>query len=110
MALLGVEHRAHLVGHGPHAFADLAVPGQPGLEADAHVPIFIRRDPTRGFDLGLRNHGARFHVRVQLVAGAIEEARVDEDDAFARDANAFFEVDRRAALLVHDADLERVGG
>ena len=84
--------------------------GQADFEADAHVPVFVRREPTRALDLGLRHHRARLHVRVHLVAGAVEEARIDEDHALAAGANALLQVHGRAAFLVHDADLQRVRG
>jgi hypothetical protein len=45
---------------------------------------------------------------VDLVARAVEESRVDENDALTRRADAFFQIDRGSALLVHDADLDRV--
>jgi hypothetical protein len=45
---------------------------------------------------------------VDLVAGAVEEAGVDEDQPLARRADAFLEVQRGAPLLVHDADLEGI--
>ncbi len=83
---------------------------QAHIEADAHVPIFIGREPPRAFDLGLRHHRSRFHVRVHLVAGAVEEARIDEDHALAAGADAFLQIHGRAAFLVHDPDLQRVRG
>ena len=58
--------------------------------------------------LRLADHGPGFHAGVDLVAGAIEEAGVDEEHARSRRADAFLEVDGGAPLLVHDADLERV--
>jgi hypothetical protein len=45
---------------------------------------------------------------VDLVAGAVEEAGVDEGDAVLRGADALLEVDAGAPLLVHDAELHRV--
>ena len=46
---------------------------------------------------------------MNLVAGAIEKAGVDEDHPFAGCADAFLEVDRGAPLFVHDADLDGIG-
>ena len=107
MSMLAVEHRAHLVRRSPHALADLAMPRQADLEAHEHVPVLIGADPACVFDLRLRYDGPGFHVGVQLVARAVEEARVDEDDPVAAGADALLEVDGRAPFLVHDADLER---
>ncbi len=45
---------------------------------------------------------------MDLVAGAVEEAGVDEADALGGVLDAGLEVDRGAALLVHDADLHGV--
>jgi hypothetical protein len=45
---------------------------------------------------------------VDLVAGPVEEAGVDEGDPVLRGADAFLEVDRGAPLLVHDAELHGV--
>ena len=42
------------------------------------------------------------------IARPVEEAGVDEDDPVLGLPDAFLEVDRGAALLVHDADLERI--
>ena len=56
----------------------------------------------------LRSIGAGFHGGVDLVAGAVEEAGVDEDDAVLRGADAGLEIDGGAALLVHDAHLDGV--
>ena len=45
---------------------------------------------------------------MDLVAGAVEEAGVDEATRSLRGADACLEVDGGAPLLVHDADLDRV--
>ena len=42
---------------------------------------------------------------MNFISGAIEEPRIDEDDAIFCRPNAFLEIDRRAPLLIHDADL-----
>ncbi|MCY1303025.1 hypothetical protein D9M70_527130 [compost metagenome] len=47
---------------------------------------------------------------MHLVAGAIEEAGIDEDHAIGRRGDAGLEVDTGAPLLVHDAHLQRVPG
>ena len=45
---------------------------------------------------------------MDFVAGAVEETGVDEGDAMTRRADAFLEVHRSAALLVHDPELHRI--
>ena len=82
-AIFFSKHRRHLVGHGPHALADLRLAGQAAGEADIDVPVFIGRDPRRLLHVVLADHRAGFHRGVDLVAGAVEEAGVDEDDAVA---------------------------
>ena len=47
---------------------------------------------------------------MNLVAGAVQEAGVDEDEALLHLPDAFFEIQGRAALLVHYPDLQRVPG
>ena len=103
---LGFHHPGHGLGHGPHAFADLGVAGQAAGEADVDVPVFVGADPGLAFHVGLALHGAGFHGGVNLVAGAVQEAGVDEDDPVGGLADAFLEVDGGAAFLVHDADLD----
>ncbi|OMQ40209.1 hypothetical protein BKP54_28915 [Ensifer sp. 1H6] len=105
-----LQHRRHQVRHGPHALADLRMAGKPAFETDVDVPVFVSADPGGLFHVALADHRTGFHRSVDLVAGAIEETGVDEDDAFARGADALLEIDRRAALLVHDAHLHGVGG
>ncbi len=102
------EHRGHQVRHGPHALADLRAARKPAFQTDIDIPVFVSRNPCGLLHVALADHRTRFHRGVHFVAGAIEEARVDEDDAFAGSADAFLEVDRGAALLVHDAHLHRV--
>ena len=102
------HHARHLVRHGPHALADLRVPREAAGQAHVHVPIFVGKHPPRPFDFGLGDHGAGAHVGVDFIARAIQEARVDEDDPFLGGLNASFQVNRSAAFLVHDADLQGV--
>ena len=45
---------------------------------------------------------------MNLVAGTVQKAGVDKHDALAGRFDARLEVDRRAALFVHDADFERI--
>ena len=47
------------------------------------------------------------HGGVDLVARAVEEPGVDEDQPLAGLVDAGLQVEGRAALLVHDADLDR---
>jgi hypothetical protein len=107
--LLG-HHVGHPVGRGPHALADLRLAGQAAGEADIHVVVLVRLDPGRAPHLVLAQHRPRLHGGVDLVAGAVEKAGVDEHDAVRRGGDAGLEVDRGAPLLVHDAHLEGVAG
>ena len=108
VANLLLQHGRHLVRHGPHALADLGLARQAAANADIDVPVFVGLDPWLGLHLGLRDEGAGFHGGVDLVAGAVQEAGVDEHAAFLGLGNAGSEIDRRPAFLIHDADLQRV--
>ncbi len=102
------QHVRHLVGRGPHALADLGMAGQAIDKSDIDVPVFIGLDPGLGLHVVLADHRPRFHRGMDLVAGTVEEAGVDEHDALQGVLDAGLEVDRGAALLVHDADLHGV--
>jgi hypothetical protein len=69
------------IGRRPHALADLRLARKPAGEADLDVAILIGRDPVAALHLALAHHRPGPHRRVHLVAGAVEEAGVDEDDA-----------------------------
>ena len=106
--ILAASIVCHPVGRGPHALADLGAAGEAGGQADLDVALLIGRQPGLGLDRVLAHHRAGFHGGVDLVAGAVEEAGVDEHDAVARGVDAGREVGAGAALLVHDADLDGV--
>ncbi|CEG06811.1 hypothetical protein BN961_00181 [Afipia felis] len=78
-------------------------------QAGVDVGILVSLDPGACLHLGLTDQRAGFDRSVDLVAGAVEEAGVDEADALGCVLDAVLEVDGGAAFLVHDADLERVG-
>ena len=63
---------------------------------------------SRRLDLALGHHRPGLHARMDFVAGAVEEAGVDERDPPADRLDARGEVGRGAALLVHHPDLDRV--
>ena len=102
--LLG-EHVGHQVRRGPHALADLRPAAQPAGESDVHVVVLVRGEPALRPHLRLANHRAGLHRGVDLVAGAVEEPGVDEREAPGRGPDALREVQRGAALLVHQPDL-----
>ena len=108
MADLLFQHIGHAIGRGPHALADLRATRQAAGEADLDVAILIGRDPVAALHFALADHRPGLHRRVHLIPGAIEEAGVDEDDAVAHGMDAGGEIGRGTALLIHDADLERV--
>ena len=102
------EHGGHQVGHGPHALADLRLALQAGGQADVDVVVLVGADPLLRLHGALAHHGAGFHGGVDLVAGAVEEAGVDEHHAILGRLDAGLQVHGGAALLVHDADLQGV--
>ena len=81
---------------------------QAAFQTDVDVPVFVGLDPRGGFMSSLADHRACFHRGVHFIAGAIEEAGIDEHDAFFRSADAFFQVDGGATLFIHDADFQGV--
>src|SRR5262245_39890386 len=109
MADLGLHHRGHIVGTRPHALADLRLAGEPRGEADQYVAILIGLYPSLRLHVVLAKYWSGLHRGMNLVAGAIEEARVDEEDAPAGGEDASLEVCRGAALFVHDADFDGFG-
>ena len=106
VADLGLVHVGEAVGRGPHALADLGPAQQAALETDVDVEVLVGLDPGLALHVVLAHDGAGQHRGVDLVAGAVEEAGVDEDDPLAGLVDAGLEVERRTPLLVHDADLD----
>mmetsp|Transcript_108186 Transcript_108186/g.286687 ORF Transcript_108186/g.286687 Transcript_108186/m.286687 type:complete len:731 (-) Transcript_108186:3-2195(-) len=105
---LGLEHGQHAVGLGPHSLADLSPALEIGVQADVDVGVLVGLDPGLLLHVGLADHGPGHHAGVDLVAGAVEEAGVDEEDARGGGSDALAQVDTGAALLVHDAHLDGV--
>ena len=95
MADLGLQHVGHPVGHGPHALADLRLALETAGQADIDILVFIGRQPFAGLHLALAHHGAGIHGGVHLIAGAVQEAGIDEDDAVLGGADAFLQVGAR---------------
>ncbi|MHC3926378.1 hypothetical protein ACMZ4W_01481 [Brevundimonas naejangsanensis] len=110
MPRLGRQHIAHAVRRGPHPLADLRPARQARLQADVDIAVLISLDPAGLAHRLLADDGAAFHHRVDLVARAIQEAGVDEDHPALRRRDAVHQIDAGAALLVHDAHLQRQGG
>ncbi|MNH97428.1 hypothetical protein D3C73_501280 [compost metagenome] len=102
------EHRRHQVRHRPHAFTDLRATLQAGAQTDIDVPVFVSADPLLSLHVGLAYHRAGFHGGVDFVASAVEETGVNEHHALAGRFDAGLEIDRGAALLVHDPDFQGV--
>ncbi|MNQ48223.1 hypothetical protein D3C85_620950 [compost metagenome] len=102
------EHGGHQIRHGPHALADLRAAAQAAAETDQHVVALVGLNPRRALHVALAQHRPGFHGRVHLVAGAVEEAGVDEGHPRAGGGDAGLEVDAGAPLLVHDAHLQGV--
>src|SRR5690606_26898136 len=89
-----LHHLLHFIRHGPHALADLGVARQAALKTDIHVPVFVGGNPLLLLHVGLAHHGARFHGGVDLIAGTVEEAGVDEHDTLFGNTDTFFQVHR----------------
>ena len=102
------QHFRHQIGHRPHAFADLGFAGQAALQAGLDVAGFVSGNPFAGFHVAFAYHRARLHGGVHFVAGAVEEAGIDEDDAVGSRLDARGEVGRGAAFFVHDAHFQGV--
>jgi hypothetical protein len=81
---------------------------QAALQADGDVARLIGGDPVGRLDLALPHHRPGLHGGVDLVAGAVEEAGVDEDDPVLHRMDAGRQIGRGAPLLVHHTDLDRV--
>ena len=110
MAYFLVEHVRHAIGHRPHAFSDLSSALKTTGQSHINIPIFIGSNPALGFHGGFGRKGTRFHAGVDFVAGAVEKARVNENDTLSRSVNTLGKIDRGTPLLIHDADLDGVFG
>ncbi len=108
MPALGLEHVGHQVGHRPHALADLGNTTKPARQPDVDIVVLVGPQPNRILDLRLGHHRPGFHHRVNLVTGPVQEPGVDEHDPPPGRTDAGGQVQRRATLLVHDPDLQRV--
>src|SRR5439155_17116351 len=80
MADLLFDHVGHAIGRGPHALADLRFAGKARGEADPHVAVLISLDPGSRLHLAFADHRAGAHRGMHLIASAVEETGVDEDD------------------------------
>ena len=102
------QHVGHAVGRGPHPLADLRPPAQSARQPDIDVLVLVRLDPRGVAHLVLADHRTGLDRGVDLVAGAVEEAGVDEHHPILCRVDARLQVDRGAPLLIHDAHLQRV--
>jgi len=87
-ALFGLNHGVHFVGHGPHALSDLGMAWQAARQADVDVPVLVGEQPGARLHVSLAHHGACLHGGMDLVAGSVEKAGVDEDHTLAGGADA----------------------
>ena len=106
MVDLRIHHRTQDLRRGPHTLADLRHTGEAALDPHVHVPVLVREHPRAALDLRFGDHGSGYHARVDLISGAIEESRVDEDHSIRCGADTFLQVHRGPAFFVHDADLQ----
>ena len=82
MCDLGFEHVRHEIGHGPHALADLRAAAQAAGKADIHVLAFIGVQPHGLLEFSLLRGTAAASIEgMNLIAGAVEEAGVDGENA-----------------------------
>src|SRR5690606_23144213 len=103
-----LQLRSHQVRQGPLALADLRLDTLPAGQADQHDVARVDLDPLGSLLAALAHYLPAVNQRVHHVAGAVEEAGVDEGDTGAGSLDAGFQVDRSAALFVHDAHLDGV--
>ena len=108
MADLLFEHVGHTVRGRPHALANLGLGVQTAGQADVDVPVFVGTDPVLSLHVALANERASFHRCVDFVAGAVEEAGVDEYHSALDRPDAFLEVHGGATFFVHQAELDSV--
>mmetsp|Transcript_76405 Transcript_76405/g.247328 ORF Transcript_76405/g.247328 Transcript_76405/m.247328 type:complete len:369 (-) Transcript_76405:1385-2491(-) len=105
---LRLQHGLHAVRPGPHALTDLRLARKARVQPDVDVRVFVGPDPRLLPHVLLAHHGPSQHASVNLVAGAVEETCVDEEHPRSGGSDTFAQVDAGAALLVHDAHLDRV--
>mmetsp|Transcript_86774 Transcript_86774/g.248963 ORF Transcript_86774/g.248963 Transcript_86774/m.248963 type:complete len:359 (+) Transcript_86774:220-1296(+) len=105
---LRLQHGLHAVRPGPHALTDLRLARKARVQPDVDVRVFVGPDPRLLPHVLLAHHGPSQHASVNLVACAVEETCVDEEHPRGGGSDTFAQVDAGAALLVHDAHLDRV--
>jgi len=107
--LLG-DHVGHAVRRSPNALADLRPAGQTAGKIHIDIVVLMGIDSCGVAHFALADDRTSLEGGMNFVAGAIQEAGIDEDDAFARGMDAVGAVEAGAPFLVHDPDLDRVAG
>ena len=102
------HHVRHHIGCGPHALADLRLAGHAAGEPDGNIALFIGGDPVAFLDIAFGEHRAGLHRGVDFIAGAVEEAGVDEHHPVLHGVDTGGKIGGCAAFLVHHPDLDRV--
>mmetsp|Transcript_582 Transcript_582/g.1501 ORF Transcript_582/g.1501 Transcript_582/m.1501 type:complete len:782 (+) Transcript_582:167-2512(+) len=105
-----LEHLLHHVRLSPHSLSDLSVSDEASCNANIYIAVLVRQPPSGLLDVALGKHGSESERGVDLITSAVEESGVDEDAALLDLANALLEVGTGTSLLIHDTDLEGVGG
>ena len=109
MAAFFRQHFRHQIGHRPHAFANLRFVRQTAGQAGLHIAGFVGFDPGTVFHVVFADHRAGVHGGVDFVAGAVEKTGIDEDHAPFGGGDAGGQIERGAALFVHNPHFQSVG-
>mmetsp|Transcript_10827 Transcript_10827/g.13484 ORF Transcript_10827/g.13484 Transcript_10827/m.13484 type:complete len:201 (-) Transcript_10827:394-996(-) len=78
------------------------------MKTNIHISRLIGLDPVLLLHVRFSNHWTCQHAGVDLIPGAIQEPRVDEEDPFRGLTEAFPQVGRGASFFIHDAHLDGV--
>mmetsp|Transcript_49861 Transcript_49861/g.132416 ORF Transcript_49861/g.132416 Transcript_49861/m.132416 type:complete len:272 (+) Transcript_49861:812-1627(+) len=105
---LGLVHRFHVIGFGPHALSDLASAGQARPQAHIHIRSLVGLDPRCLPHLRLGHDGSSVHASVNLVTRPVQETCVDEEDALRTGTEALAKVHAGTPLLIHQSHLDGV--
>ena len=101
-----LKHRGHQCRHRPHALTDLRTVREPCGKPGVDIEILVRADERLRLEVTFANKRSGQKRGMDLIAGAVEKASVDEDDTLFGHLDAGLKVHRGSALLVHDSELD----